>query len=262
MKSKSKWANSGVWLYYVIGFSYYVYQWFIIGGGVGLLASLVGGYFATGAFWPMIVGGIGLLSVVLLAVGLGIAFSNWRKRYKNINAGVKILSSRTVYSLLPDNKYLYRRELDLLASIHSIDHFTHVFSWTGHGAIVPSVDNGCQFELVDDETSPKKKLRVYFDRPRAKGDQFKIAYQMEMTDTEGKARNFLRTTMHEKIRRMTNEVIFPENKCPVKYKRLIFMSDVAEIPIFEEEILLSREQYQISWHNEKPRLGYNYCISW
>lgn len=257
--SKNKWASWGAWLYYLVGFSYYVYSWFIIGGGLGFVTGLVGLYFSPIAIlWTSVLG----ISALVLGLGLGVAFSNWRKRYRGINPGLKIMASRTVYTVLPNNEYRYWRELDVIASIDGIDHFTQLFGWTGSGQIFPAASNGHHPDLTDDPTSPKKRLRIYFERPRRKGERFKIEFQMHMTDPGGTARHFLRTTMHEKSRAMTQEVIFEVPDCPPSYKTAIFMSDVGEIPIFEESLLVSRGENSIKWEIKKPRLSYNYCISW
>jgi hypothetical protein len=257
--TKNRWATFGVHLYYLIGFFYYVYQWFIIGGGAGIVVSLVGGYFGGSHFWWGIAG---LVSLAALIVGLSISFVNWRRRYQSVNSGLKILLSHTTYTILPNNHYKYRRVLDLVVSVHSVDHFTHFFGWTGRGPITASVDNGHTAEITDDDKSIKKRLCIYFDRPRAKGDKFKIAFEIELQDVDGTARNFLRTMMHEKVRTLIAEIAFSDQNCPESIKRAIYMSDVAEIPVYEEDILVSRGQTSISWTVKKPRLNYNYCISW
>lgn len=257
--SKSHWASIAVYLYYVVGLLYYVYSWFIIGGGLGVVTSLVGIYFSTFDFWWFVLGG---LSLIALGLGLAVSFSNWRKRYRGINSGLKILSSHTVYTVMPNGQYRYWRELEVVAAIDGVDHFTHIFGWTGRGQILPAASNGHHPELTDDPMSTKMRLRIYFDRPRAKRDRFKIQYQMDMRDPDARARPFLRTTMHEKIRLLRSDVTFDGVECPSKYKQIIYMSDLAEIPVKEDDILVSRENNTLSWEIKKPRLGYNYCISW
>jgi hypothetical protein len=256
---KNRWASIGVRLYYLIGLLYYVYAWFIVAGGVGVVTSLIGIYFSRADFWWIVAGAAAL---GLLIAGLSISFSNWRKRYRGINPGLKIMKSRTVYTVLPHGQYRYWRELDLVASLDGVDHFTHVFGWTGQGDIHPSAANGSHPELADDPLSTKKRLRIYFDRPRAKRDQFRIQYQLDMRDLNACARPFLRTTMIEKIRLLESEVVFETEDCPEKYKRTIYMSDVAEIPVKEDEVLVTRGENSLTWTVKRPRLGYNYCISW
>jgi hypothetical protein len=257
--SKGSWSSIAVYLYYAIGLLYYIYSWFIIAGGVGVVASIAGIYFSKIDFWWFVFGGV---SVLALGLGLAVSFSNWRRRYRGINSGLKILSSHTVYTLMANGQYRYWRELEVVAAIDGVDHFTHIFGWTGRGQILPAAFNGHHPELSDDPMSTKMRLRVYFDRPRAKRERFKIQYQMDMRDTDARARPFLRTNMHEKIRLLRSDVIFDGIECPSKYKRIIYMSDVAEIPVKEEEILVSRDDDTLKWEVIKPRLGYNYCISW
>ena len=259
MKLTNHWANFGVKLYYLIGFFYYVYAWFIIGGGLGVIASLVGSYTIGPNFWWFVAGACSLIALV---IGLGISFANWRKRYKSVNSGLKILSSHSTYRILPNKKFEYRREVELSASIDGVDHFTHVFGWTGSGRINVVAENGYRAELSNDEKSTRNRLRVYFDRPRAKGERLTVAYKFEMDDPAGQARNFLRTSMHEKTRKLIIQVIFAEGNCPARCKETIYMSQAAEIPIYDEDILVAREQHSILWLINKPRLGYDYCISW
>ncbi|MGO9048343.1 MAG: hypothetical protein ACLQFW_15900 [Xanthobacteraceae bacterium] len=104
----SKWASWGVRLYYLLGLSYYVYHWFLIGGGVGLLVAL-GTYSYGSAIIYTVVAAI--LSLALIALGTTIFVANLRKRYKGSNPGLKLLSSRTVYRVLADGKYQYSRHL-------------------------------------------------------------------------------------------------------------------------------------------------------
>lgn len=258
MKGTNHWANIGVRLYYIIGFFYYVYQWFIIAGGIAFLASLAGAYAFGAYFWWVFAA---FVSLVLFAVGIAIWFSNWRKRYKGVNPGLKILSSHSVYKVLGDHNYEYHRELEVLASMHGVEHFTHAFRWTGDGELSVFA-NGNRAELTDDPKSLNKRLRVYFDRPRARGDRFKISYSLRMTDHGGDARRCLRTTIHEKVRTLTMEVSFRQEDCPATLKKGIYMSDISEIPVYEEEYSVGRGNNSISWTIRKPRFDYNYCISW
>ncbi|MGA8652765.1 MAG: hypothetical protein WB677_19500, partial [Xanthobacteraceae bacterium] len=84
----SKWVR----LYYLLGLSYYIYHWFLIGGGVGLLVAL-GTYSYGSAIIYTVVAAI--LSLALIALGTTIFVG-----YKGSNPGLKLLSSRTVYRVL------------------------------------------------------------------------------------------------------------------------------------------------------------------
>lgn len=255
----NRWVTVGAHLYYWMGAAYYAYHWLIIAGGLGILATALGTYFLswTGLWWA-----VGALSVVTLGAGLLVYFYNWRARYRNINAGLKIMVSHSVYTIMASGHYQYWRELTVVAATDGVDHFTHLFNWTGQGNILPSAPNGFHPELSDDPLSAKRRLRIYFDRPRRKGERFVVQYQMDMTDTGARARPFLRTTMHEKARRIVSEVRFEGTDCPERYTRSIFMSDVAEIPVHEEVITVNRGETSLAWEVKKPRLDYSYRISW
>jgi hypothetical protein len=109
----SRWASWGVRLYYALGFSYYVYQWFLVGGGVGLLLSIASYTYGSGILYTALIAGI---SIGLVALGAVIFVVNLRKRYKGSNPGLKLLSSKTTYKILPDHNYEYVRELEVADS--------------------------------------------------------------------------------------------------------------------------------------------------
>lgn len=255
----SHWATFGVRLYYFLGFSYYVYQWFLYAGGVGLIAAAFAYALGSPALWLIVAV---IASILSLIFGLTIFFLSVRKRYKSANPGLKILSSRTVYRILPSDTYIYDRELEVIAAFDGVDHFTHSFGWTGEGQVAASAGGGGRAELAIDNKSTRQKLRVYFDRPRRKRDQFKVAYRLEMQDAGKKARNFVRTTINEKTRLLDLEIEFPAEQCPDTYKLAIYMSDIAEIPVFEEVLPINRQDHKVKWTVHKPRFDYNYCVSW
>jgi hypothetical protein len=258
-KRSSHWASWGVRIYYALGFSYYFYQWFLVGGGVGLAITAASYVYGSGVFLVVTAAAV---SVILIIIGLVIFILNVRKRYKGANPGLKLLSSRTTYRILPNHEFEYTRELEVAAAFDGVDHFTHSFGWSGEGEIRALAPNGYRAELIDDDRSTDKKLRVYFDRPHRKREKFKFHFTLAMTDTGNKARNFFRVTIHEKVRHLDCEVEFSADACPAKYKQAIYMSLASEIPVYEEELAIQREEHKILWPIPKPRFDYNYCITW
>jgi hypothetical protein len=256
--SGSRWVSWGVRLYYALGFSYYIYQWILVGGGVGLLLSAGTYVYGSPILYPAIAG---VISLSLLIAGLIIFVVNLRKRYKGANPGLKLHSSKTTYRILPDHRYEYRRELEVEAAFDGVDHFIHVLGWSGGGTMVAAADFGHQVAVEDHERSNDRKLRLSFP-PQRKRAKFKLRYSLSMEDTERKARNFFRTNISEKVRLLTTEIEFPAAGCPPQYKTSIYMSMVAAIPVFEKEMPINRQDHKVIWEIRKPRFDYNYVITW
>ena len=89
----SGWKSWAVRAYYFLGATYYLYQWLIYAGGVGLVTAAVTGFFSSYDNIAMVAGG---LSAVALITGLVLLIATFRKRYRGSNRAGPANLHRTI----------------------------------------------------------------------------------------------------------------------------------------------------------------------
>ena len=253
------WASRGVQIYYLLGAAYYIYQWLIVGGFGGVVASIITAFLSS---YDLTAAIVGALSFLILLVGIVIYISSLTKRYRGLNPGLKLLRSSTTYKILENGYFEYIRGIEAKVSFHAVNDFTHIITWSGRGKLAIDVDEDFRSEIVEDPTSSRTKLMIHFPRPYSKGEVVKFSYRISMHDDEGIARNFLRSTIYEKVRHMSLRVYLAPSIKASEFRRAIYMSGVSEIPVFEHTVPIDRGGMELSWDIDKPRLEHAYCIIW
>ena len=103
------WKSWPVRGYYILGATYYLYQWLIYAGGIGIATAAVAGFFSSYDYLAMAFGG---LSAIAFVIGIVLLIATFRKRYKGSNPGLKLLSLNVVYRILPNNQFEYLRSVE------------------------------------------------------------------------------------------------------------------------------------------------------
>lgn len=254
------WRALGMHAYYLLGATYYLYHWLIIAGVGGLTAAGIIQY--ANANLKITITIIVAISALFLLSGIALLILNFRRRYRSANPGLKILSSESLYRVSSNTDYEYVRKITAMASLDGVNTFVHRFIWTGTGTIDVSTDTpGYSISLEDDNLTPRRKLVVRFDRSKRKREKFSFTYKFAMHDDAHTARNFLRTTIPEKVRHMQLRVSLPATICPAQFRRAMYMSSVSDIPVYEEMVATDGNT-MLEWKIRHPRLDYEYGLFW
>lgn len=257
MSSDNHWFSFTKKIYYTLGAAFYIYKWIGLTGVVGLIGTPFLYH-----FFPSPLLSSYLVPISLAATLLG--FNYWKRtntnRLASPNPNFKIISEDYKYILLDDNKYRCEIRIKAKALQHGVDHYVHKFFWTGDGDIDAFVeDNRLNVVLSDTLHHDKKVCTVYFDRQLRKSEQVNLAFGLEMEDIGAKAKPFHARTIYYPLDKLVLRVQFPHNNNHV-YKKQIFSSDIAEIPINEIEVVSNSKENH--WDIPHPRLNHRYKITW
>ncbi|MFX0140649.1 MAG: hypothetical protein ACFFDN_43825 [Candidatus Hodarchaeota archaeon] len=254
-----KWVNTLSHLYHLAGFLYYISNLPLLIGGIGIFFSAFNFFRPQFSYLHYFIAPI---SLIIVFVGLYIWINKTKNQLKSHSPDLKLLLIRTKYRIIDDNNYIYSREVQAKALRHGVEYFKFKFFWTGHGEIVPHVENHQRkIELTEAPFGIHKVGKLYFGRPLLKNEIINLNYNLDLFDKEKTAKPFLSHNIHyQGLKKLILLVQFPtDNKIQFCYKQIFF--DQSDIPIMEEKVDLSNN-YEVSWEITRPRFGCRYQISW
>lgn len=253
-----RWASTGVRFYYLLGSAYYIHKWLVYFGVGGVLTGV------TAYLWDyrfaLIAAFIFALSIASLCLGVWLWIDDARRRYQSANPGLQIKRVEAIYRNLGGGKYEYTRRMEVVAKFQGVEGFRHKFGWTGGGRIEVRTDPSCIATLGDNDRIWNKVL-IAFPRPLAKGEIFTCYYTLSMLDTVNTAQKFLRMTLDDKSEHLSQTVILQSADRPVSFRRLMYVTQTSEIPVFEETVQLSPDKI-VGWEIPWPRPNFVYGIYW
>ena len=256
MSSEGKWVSKLAHLYYITGAAYYLYEWLLALGFIGLITS--------GALWrlstPILTANFLIISVVLIISGI----SFWRKYYAirmvSHNPMLQINSITIDYRIDNDRESCCTRELDVKA-LYPVDMYQAVFYWTGQGKVSASpVKN---IASVDTVANSHDICRVHFKETLPKGKKLNFAFKMKFFDATRPVRPFLGHSIDAPLKKLVLKVQLPSPQTIGEYKRQTFINSNANLPLWEETVsVVNPESRNIEWAVNKPKYGYYYRLSW
>jgi len=259
MHGGGKWDGWAARTYYVLGLLYYLYHWLVIGGVVGLVATAFAFYKRSPELVIILLLGF---SLVAIAVGCGIWLRSAKRRLEGPNPGFKLLSLESSYKVCGDGKYHATRRIIARSVRAGADSYKHKFGWTGSGPIGIALVHStppASATIATDQLGQKTCV-VQFKRQLANGEQIEFEYAMDLIDDGGTAKPFLTTNITDWIsKELIMRVKLPDD-C-VAYRRGIYMSHAAEIPMWEDEVRRG-SSHEAYWKISKPRPRYRYQIDW
>jgi hypothetical protein len=251
-----RWINLAAAVYYIAGGAYYFYHWFLIVGATGTVLG-----FTAIIFSPVFAIAITPLSLSVLAAGIFFWARSETNRLQSLNPGLKELVSELIYTIHNDKDYELFGVRRVRALHPGIDRFRHKFTWSGTGEIkVSAVQADLEVLLVPESYGPEQVCEIPFSRPLARHEEYEFSYRMVLKDIGQTARPFLNNRVSSATERLMLRVIIPHSlQC---YRRLIFPSFTADIPVHEEVITVAHGIHEFAWEVKRPRVGYRYSIRW
>lgn len=268
MSADTRWHSVVANLHHTLGILYYSYEWLAIAAGGGFAvsaASLLAGHRNSA-----------VLALLLLSLaGLAIAAYFWLRgsvrRHQARNPSLKLLTLEETLIIPPEGDVQYKIERTIRARVlhDGTDHYEAGFNWTGtpRDGLACEVRSppGWHASLVAEPHSSGHVCRIYFDRPRRRGDEITFTYGLTLPDYAHTFRPFLALMVNDWIsEHLTLRVIFRRRPVPKHYKRQILLSSASQLPVHEEE-QSTRPQGDATeayWRVRKPRPSYRYRVIW
>lgn len=255
-----RWISAAARVYYLAGALYYLYKWLLVTGSGGLVLSALA-YIST---FPYIVYSVAPLSLFMLAWGGLLAAKKKTIRLQSHNPSLEEKFLESIYTVLGNNQYRYLRRVIIKALHDDVDHYQHKFSWSGT-ANVGDIDSVMQApymaSVIRVRNSPSLLCRIQLDRPLRKGEERDLTYSLTLTDTAETAQLFLGHAGYSPIKGLILRINPAAGSNIRTYKRQLFASHTADIPIFEEEVTVPTTSPELWWNIGRPRLGYLYRIA-
>lgn len=254
-------SNTGGWdaaasrVYYIAGGAYYVTHWIGLLGGVGAIAS---GFLSARLGMPL-----ACASGVACIVAGRMWLHSFRQRLAGSNPGLRVQSMEVGYRILRARRYRSTRRVCVKARRDGVDHFAHKFLWTGSGTLTPAVSSpaNATISIEKDPHTVFHVCRVYLARPLRRSETVVFDYHIDLEDEEGTSRPYVAMTTHDPMQELTLFVEFDHDR-PSRIRRQLFLSGVAEIPMFEDTGGLSGSAHRFEWKITRPRMYWRYRLVW
>jgi hypothetical protein len=254
-----RWISSAARVYYFAGALYYLYKWLWITASGGLAFSVL----AYVLHLPYVAYSIAPLSLVVLLWSVVLAAKKKTIRLQSHNPGLREISLESIYTTLGGNQYSYSRRAVVRALYDGVDHYQHKINWSGVAdvaTITPTMEAPHRTTVSRVRNSPHLLCRVDLERPLKKGEERDFTFLINLTDVAGIAQLFLGHISYCPIANVILRIRLEPNSNILAYKRQLLASPTADIPVFEERVVLHSTSTELSWDIDRPRLGYLYRI--
>lgn len=258
-KAHGKWTSWLSRFYYISGSIYYGYHWFLILGGVSVVASGILGYLKEWPVWSGI-----LLVLGLAGITAGISF--WRRlakfRLQSHNPGLNLKKVVIDYSFKDATNCDYTRGV-IADVIFPTEYYEARFHWSGQGAAHGKALKGAvKVEIYDHQSSVDNVCRVHFGDTLPKGTTHHFIYQLELRNAPKPIRPFLGHTVDAAMDELVLRVYLLPNHGIKQYKRQFFISCDSNLHLWEDVIPIENPGNNLlDWTIPKPG-NYYYRISW
>jgi len=257
MTTGSRWISIVGRLYYIVGLLYYLYNWLIVLG--------VGGLIASGAVYvhhPYLAATILPTSFCVLMVGTVILLKRKSIRLQSANPGLRELTLDSTYVIQNGHSCQYLRKVRLKCLADGVSSYQHKFRWTGDGDVYPlSVQGRHRLELSKEKYGSRTCCTVILERPLRMREEVELEYTLRLTSNGHPPKPFLSHTVYFPINKLVQSVQF-NNDIPLKYKRQIFASATADIPVYEDNVDVFAGSHTLTYEVKEPRMFYRYSICW
>jgi hypothetical protein len=259
MKAHGKWTGFVARFYYATGSIYYAYHWFLILGGVGLLASGVMGYLRIPIFTAV------SLTSALFLIALGIAFARRiaKVRLSSHNPALKILSIKIDYRLTSVASSEYVREIQAQV-LFPVESYESQFHWTGQGHTVGNAIKGVtSVDILDHSGSSDDICRVHFGEVLPAGKLYDFIYGISCSDASRPVRPFMGHTVDSPLKELSLCVrLLPDHQVR-SYKRQIFLNSKSNLHLWEEIVTIENPNCnELNWVVPHPQHNLYYRLSW
>ncbi len=217
-----------------------------------------------------------LLAVALTCVVAGGAIGyEWLKMVSALpraRAGYPYLikEKRLLYEYYDDRRMHQRKEFTIQARQDGLCLFQDRYKWSGEGkcvvtlsspgaTLLASDDMGLLSDLYD-RVAPWDGYLVRFDRPLRRGEQRRIVVDWDLDDLAGAALLFYATTVHVPTERLSMRIRF--HRPIVGAKGIVFAFTTSTTPVLVFDLPVEEGTNAVSWHIDRPELGYRYVITW
>lgn len=253
-----KFESAGSRLYYYLGAAYYVYHWMFIVAG----SSVVTGYFVRSNVF--LLAGFAAVGVIALGGAISAVIVKSKKRLDCLNPDLLITKSADTYTVLPNNEYMYEKEISVKARHLGVQRYKNKFKWSGEGEIGVSIDcpsQSCTATLIKTPDGNWDSVRVDFSYPLNVGNELSFKLTLKMVDGGKTAKPFLQKFIDDIYPNgLTMNVAWGDP--PKELKREIFSSARSEIALGREDVLGEQISKTTQWRIARPRFGRRYRISW
>lgn len=256
-----KWETVAARVYYVVGLSYYVYHWLLLGGAGGLAV----GIFTHAIHRNYITFAIAPVSISLLIWGVVLWSKKKATEFLSHNPGLHEKLSDSTYTILENNRYRFNRKLIVQARHGGVDHYKGKFRWSGGGTVEAVLASSAPHHVTLSRQPHDIHMicRIDFERPLLKGEVLEFNYALEMEDLHHTAEQFVSHSIYYRTDRLVSRVrLEPPPPLLRFYRRQILASPTADMPIFEEQVNLQDGREELNWEVKNPRIGYRYKIVW
>lgn len=255
MSDSKKWDGLAARVYYTLGAAHYLKLELASVGILTLLGSLAPFRYA---FLLAIVG----VSLIGVATYLGIA--SVKRRLQGTNPGLKILTVEETFVVLGNNRYDSKRNVLLRAIRDGVDAYIDKLIWTGSGTMNLEVESprGATGVLDRERLGTYEVTRIVFDRPLRRGERATVRFTLHLWDEQGTCQPFLSVRPNDPIHEHLIMRVRFEEKPAVSNRKQILLSDVSEIPVYENGSSSKKGSREVYWKVRKPRPTFRYRITW
>lgn len=245
--------------YYALGACYYVYHWFLILGGAGL----IGAFLLRDQTSPVVASIVASLSVC--SVFLGISF--WRRRVgiqlRSNNPSLKIQRISIDYNYENPHNSDYVRTVDVVAG-HPTDHYRAKFKWSSDGQISGQPLTGAaKVDISDHSVSMFDFCRVEFIRPLGKGEALSFSYRLRLNGATKPIKRFLGHSVDSPTPVLVLRIKLPSNGEVTEYRKQLFLGPNSDMPLWEDVARVNEPwKKELAWEIKNAKQGYYYRVSW
>jgi hypothetical protein len=253
----SRWESKVGWVTHVLGLSYYLYHWAITIGLLSALAGLFYHHINRLRYLPFLVtlnGGI-----IISFLGFGLLFLKLRKLSEVLNPLLDVTNIDAKYQVGDAKCETYIR-MTVRAKRAGVDICRTKFRWTGSGNIAVNIEPVHDVALEREVADLWEYARVRFLHPLKKGESIDFVLRFSLEGPGESARPIFSKIVDD-FCPGTLKMEVSLGSAPSCFRRLIFSSPSAEIPVFEEKIQNSGKR-EMDFVVKRPRLGWVYKIAW
>lgn len=252
-----RWESIGAAIYYGLGISLHLYDFFIAAGIGGGIIS-IGLRHKHLIFVPVV-----CTSSAIFLWGVAAWMARTKKRLHLVNPDLLITKLVDVYDVSVAPKYISESTLTVRARRSNVDSYICRFRWSGRGPIdlvvLPQQEVTASLARSADDWDV---IRVQFSRPLTKNQEKRFSIRIGLTDETGSALPFFQKFIDDfNPHGLTMKVILASP--PTSTLKEIFWSLRAELPVWRQEPQRSQKSTQeVTWKIRIPALEHRYRISW
>jgi hypothetical protein len=258
MKDHGKWSSNLSLLYYITGFVYHLYQWFLILGGVSFIAGGISSYFKE----PILTGLFVSLGLAGCVLGLSFGRRLVKLRHQSHNPAIHLQKTVINYDFIDPTSVDFLE--DVTAKIvFPVEYYEIKFNWSGLGKVTGEpVKNVLSVEVSDHQTSVDNICRVHFSETLPTKQIHHFIYKLHFSNATKPIRHFLGRTVYATMAELTLRVKLLPNHGFTQYKRQFFISCDSNLHLWEQIVSIDNPQEQLlEWTIPNPQ-NYYYRISW